>query len=464
MINKAIATCLVALVLLFAVLIANEIGRLPASIFDEHLIDLRLARVITQFNLRPLQTRRFEADPKFVLGRALFFDSILSGPRDVSCATCHLLKHGTSDGLQRSIGVLGVGFGGDRHLRHGNVEHLRNSLDLWNRDHNAVKSLFWDGRVEVLDPIKRSFRSPMGDALPRGLDNALAVQALFPLVRADEMLGKSSDRSSKDLPTEHAEQPNDLVPPARFKVEIARIAEVHRRIMKRLLGPDEHHANDWQKKYRHLFNAAYAGVTKGSYSIVEVANAIAHFEELAFATREGAWDRYLAGQRGAISKKAKLGALLFFSRGRCAVCHESPLFSDFDFHSIGVPIGVTQDLGRWRVTGNSADKHKFRTPPLRNVTKTAPYFHNGSEPTLKGAIRRHLDPLAEAGWYNDDGSFAMSLDHINSISTVLLPKIDVTDEEVDWLIAFLSSLEYEPTNMEAIVPSTVPSGLPVIYQ
>jgi len=118
-------------------------------------LDWLLAKVIREYNLRPLQTRRFEADPKYVLGQALFFDPVLSGTRDVSCATCHQLRYGTGDGLRRSIGVLGVGIGPARRLTRGSSVHPRNALDLWNRDNNAVKALFWDGRVEVLDPVRK---------------------------------------------------------------------------------------------------------------------------------------------------------------------------------------------------------------------------------------------------------------------------------------------------------------------
>jgi cytochrome c peroxidase len=424
-----------------------------------------LRKVINEYNLRPIQIRRFDADPKFRLGRALFFDPLLSGTRDVSCATCHSLQYGTSDSLPRSIGVHGVGIGPKRKLLRGEAIHPRNALDLWNRDNNALKALFWDGRVEVLDPVHRVFRSPLGGALPSGLQNALAVQALFPLVTPDEMLGNSDDRSSLSLPRGHANSPNDLAPSGARYTEVERIRAVHSRIMLRLLG-SENPPNFWQKSYRNLFSAAYPGRLEQSFSIVDLANAIAHFEEMAFATRDSAWDRYLRGTKDAISVEAKDGALLFFGRARCVACHDGPLLSDFDYHSVGIFSsgldGSGPDYGRWRVTGLSGDKYKFRTPPLRNVTKTAPYFHDGSEPTLKGALRRHLNPLDRADKYNYDGSFAMSRDQIDSISSALVPRIVLSDRELETLIAFLSSLDFEPTNLSVIVPQDVPSGLPVV--
>lgn len=111
----------------------------------ESQLDARLQQIVAIYNLRPLEIREYSADPEMRLGQALFFDPIISGDRDVSCSSCHLLSYGLTDGLPRSIGVGGVGFGPGRHLLHGLSIHPRRSLDLWNRDNNAVSSFFWTG-------------------------------------------------------------------------------------------------------------------------------------------------------------------------------------------------------------------------------------------------------------------------------------------------------------------------------
>ena len=72
-------------------------------------LDGNLERVIKHYDLRPLAVRSFEEDPKYILGQKLFFDNILSGNRDVSCATCHLWKRGSSDALPQSIGTNAFG-------------------------------------------------------------------------------------------------------------------------------------------------------------------------------------------------------------------------------------------------------------------------------------------------------------------------------------------------------------------
>ena len=132
-----------------------------------------LKQIILQNEIKPLIYKPYEETTKYLLGQALFFDPILSGNRDVSCATCHLLKRGTSDALPLSIGVNAEGLGENRELLKGEIEHPRNSIGLWNRDSNTVRTLFWDGRVEALDPKLRTFRSPMEDLLYSDMQNTL---------------------------------------------------------------------------------------------------------------------------------------------------------------------------------------------------------------------------------------------------------------------------------------------------
>ena len=160
--------------------------------------------------------------------------------------------------------------------------------------------------------------------------------------------------------------------------------------------------------------------------------------------------------------------MLSYGKARCVTCHTGPLFSDFEYHSVGIfgsRSGTSSeiDYGRWNVTYREKDRYRFRTPPLRNVTQTAPYFHDGSSSDLKQAVTRHLELLKNSDKYRDDGSFEMSLDQIESISPVLVPKITLSEKEIHSLISFLSSLDFEPHNVDMIVPKRVPSGLPIEY-
>jgi cytochrome c peroxidase len=431
-------------------------------------LDLKMHEVIDLYGLRPLEIRKYEADPKWKLGQALFFDPVLSGDRDVACATCHLLQYGLSDGLPRSVGANGEGLGADRKLVKGVQVHPRHSLDLWNRDNNAVSAFFWDGHVEVLDSRRRLFRSPLGNALPKGFQNAMAVQAIFPIAIPDEMLGYFGEHSSSTLPAPNANKLNDLVVSPNYRSDVARIQSVHRQLLKRLLSPDSS-PEPWQQEYRTMFHDAYPQKRLSEITVVDVGNAIAHFEELAFASAESPWDRFLGGDPNAISEQAISGAILFYGKGRCAACHSGPLFSDFRYHGVGIFSRIyvagkyVNDLGRGAVTGNPVENYHFRTSPLRNVTKFGPYFHDGSTPELRAAIFRHLEPLAKSGAYNPDGSFAIERDQADSISPILASGIKLTQNEVQSLLAFLEALDAQSRSREQIIPSRVPSGIPISH-
>jgi len=420
--------------------------------------DVLLRKIVAVNNIRPLETKPLEKTPKYRLGQALFFDPILSGNRDISCATCHVLSLSTSDGLPMSIGPGGTGLGPNRKSDQNDIVHPRNALDLWNRDNSTVTSMFWDGRVEQFTPNSGQFRTPMRTLLPDGLQNLLAVQALFPVVMKDEMLGRSTRSDVTGSTNELAQDTMHLDGPQRF-------ARIHDLIMNRLIGAGGEPNTEIHNTYLELFRSAYLG-HQGSFTIVHAVNAIAHFEEFAFSTRDAAWDRYLRGDGDAISSSAKEGAIMFFGRGRCFVCHSGPLFSDFQFHAIGVRRidsdheRVRDDLGRFAVTEDDQDKYKFRTPPLRNVSITAPYFHNGTSHSLADALMQHIDPYRSAGEYLPSGEYAMNPEQINAISPIVASKTFLTDDEIGRLIDFLKTLEDSAEKYRSeIIPTSVPSGL-----
>jgi hypothetical protein len=83
---------------------------------------------------------------------------------------------------------------------------------------------------------------------------------------------------------------------------------------------------------------------------------------------------------------------------------------------------------------------------------------------LRGSIERHLDPLFRARKYRADGSFAMRVAEIRALSPILLPEIELSSREVNDLMAFLASLEYNPKELAELIPSSVPSELPAGYR
>ena len=138
-----------------------------------------------------------------------------------------------------------------------------------------------------------------------------------------------------------------------------------------------------------------------------------------------AWDRFQKGDASAVSDSAKRGWDVF-QRAKCTNCHSGAFFSDLQYHNVGVGLkdGQPADLGRFNVTKLEKDKGAFKTPTLRDVARSAPYFHDGSVATLEEAVKFML-----AG-----GGANPYLDKVN------LLKQDLKPQEVADLIEFLKSL------------------------
>lgn len=152
-----------------------------------------------------------------------------------------------------------------------------------------------------------------------------------------------------------------------------------------------------------------------------IAKAIAAFERT-IVIADTAFDRYLQGDEDAISADAKDGMKLFAGKAGCISCHAGPLLSDYSYHNLG----MSGDDGRFGVTGKEEDKGKFRTAGLRGVAHTAPFMHDGSLETLKDVVM----------YYNEGGG-----DHGNK--SVLVKPLNLTDKEINSLVAFLDSLSGE---------------------
>jgi cytochrome c peroxidase len=132
-----------------------------------------------------------------------------------------------------------------------------------------------------------------------------------------------------------------------------------------------------------------------------IAKAIAAFERTVLSG-PSAYDRYLRGDSTALPPAARRGLDVFQGKGRCWLCHSGAMLSDQSFHNIGIGMErLDPDVGREVVTGDPADRGRFKTPGLRNVALTPPYFHDGSARSLDnvielydegGVANRNLDP------------------------------------------------------------------------
>jgi cytochrome c peroxidase len=402
-----------------------------------------------------------DSDALVQLGRNLFFDKILSGNRNIGCATCHSVNSGMDDGLPLA---LGEGASGAAPARQGtSISQVipRNALSLLNAVFNPGV-VFWDGRVErdpntgaltTPEPLLNG-TNPARPDLTQPLTSALAAQALSPVVNPAEMLGQPGENelaSAPDNPT------------------------IWSLIMARLVGT----ANGTQggiEAYRQLFQAAYPQITNfDDLTFSHAAAAIAAFERSSFAFFNAPFDQYLAGDDAALSPAAKRGAVVFYGDGRCFSCHSGPFLSDFDFHSVAVPQigpGVVggDDTGRALVTGNSSDLYRFRTPSLRNVDLTAPYMHDGAFTSLSDVLVHYQHPVQSLVTYTGAGllpeigtTLATTQDQarLASIDPVIGAGIPLTDQEISDLLEFLHSLTDPAAAVLPPAPATVPSGLSV---
>ncbi len=181
------------------------------------------------------------------------------------------------------------------------------------------------------------------------------------------------------------------------------------------LNADESIRNDFQKVF-------------GTDVTVEgLQKAIASFERI-LLSGESPFDKFIAGNKKALSESARNGFLLFKSeKVNCITCHQGTNFTDELFHNSGVGMDLEKpDLGRFVETKNDTDHGRFKTPTLRDIARTSPYMHNGSLRTLREVV----DFYDHGGIKNDNLSI-----HIKPLN--------LTEEEKDNLIEFMRSLTGE---------------------
>lgn len=425
--------------------------------FTGQELDNALRNIIQQNGLNQHAPLPAYSDAKVELGRMLFFDKILSGNKDISCATCHHPALGSADALPLAIGVGGEGLGTERQMGKGRERIPRNSPDIFNRGAKEWHTMFWDNRVS--GDIMAGYESPADEKLIEGLENILAVQAMFPVTSRDEMRGEIGDRTSTGEINELA-----LISNAMPQV-------VWHRLMLRLKKIP---------KYVELFEAAYPGVALEDLGFQHAANAIAAFETEAFTFHDSPWDLYMDGVTNAIDESAKRGAVLFYGKANCSSCHSGNLMSDQQAHNIGVPqLGPGKgnseplDVGRYLETGDQADAFAFRTPSLKNTAITGPWMHNGAYNSLEEAVRHHLYPQQYLQQYDASKlpeELRTTFQDNEEVKQRMLGQIDqhlklerpLVEQEIGDILSFLYTLtDQSALELEHLIPSKVPSGLPV---
>ncbi|MEP5009176.1 cytochrome c peroxidase [Roseobacter sp.] len=413
--------------------------------------------------MQPSDFVQFDSD-QARLGQLLFFDPILSGNRNIACATCHHPEHGSGDGLSLGIGEGGTGLGPDRLPGEGDTRIIkripRNAPALWNLGARDVDVMFHDGRVSVSDIYDNGFDTPAQEWLPEGLNSILAVQALFPMTSQFEMAGNPKE--------------NQVAGAAHDRIDA-----VWPILAKRVRVIPE---------YAEMFEAAFDDVNDPlDITITHVANALAAFEGTEFQSYDSPFDAYLAGDPAALDNTQQAGMALFYGKANCSACHSGPLLTDQDFHALMLPhFGpgktrqwdpIVRDVGRMGASDRLEDAYRFRTPSLRNIALTAPYGHNGAYATLEGIVRHHLDAragfeawradmvqLPDVPWLASGDMLPMQdlRERARLASQLDLPSQDLSDPEIAQIVAFLNALTGTKSVMGRLGrPDAVPSGLEV---
>ena len=174
----------------------------------------------------------------------------------------------------------------------------------------------------------------------------------------------------------------------------------------------------------HEYPTLFEAVFEREVNAEDLARALASYVRT-ILSGDAPIDRYLNDRREALSEQARKGVRLFRGKANCTACHLGPTFSDEQFHNTGIAWrdGEWLDPGRFAVTGKEEDRGAFKTPTLREITRTAPYMHDGSLATLEEVIE----------FYDRSGNPNSHLD------SELRP-LHLTAEEKQALVAFLQAL------------------------
>jgi len=363
----------------------------------------------------PIPPQNPQTAEKAVLGKMLFWDEQLSSDGTMACGTCHMPGHGGSDpragGPALNPGPDGVFLTPDdifgSPAMHGSnsfghfVEDAEYGFDAKATDRYAPSmvaaayfpELFWDGRASgtFVDPLTGSVVIPQG--------GALESQSLGPILSDVEMAW--SGRSWSEVTD--------------------RLADAEPMAMATDLTPDMASALSLNGSYPALFDAAF-----GSTEItpVRIAFALAAYQRTLIPD-QSKFDRVMRNQAN-FTPQENNGFGAFRSQGsRCNQCHSGSLFSDGQYHNLGLrPIG--EDNGRRGVTGQFGDRGRFKTPSLRNVDLRSRFFHTGAP---------GIDNLNDVMVFynNDGGQFGQNKDP-------LLNNLNVPGNVRPDLVAFLRTL------------------------
>ncbi|MCK5901511.1 MAG: hypothetical protein KAG28_00055 [Cocleimonas sp.] len=453
----------------FSLLLTSCGGEAIPKDLDQHVLSLAKQTGMTG---DPTTGRLLPSitDDKAQLGKRLFFSKGLGGDSDSACVSCHHPVLGGGDNLSLSIGVgalspdlLGKGRSHAASAAHfdGGPTVPRNApttfnLALWDQ------ALFLDGRVESLGKtVGKNGNDSQGIRTP---DSAFGV--------ADTKAGKNLSIAQARFPVTSPEEMQGFV----FK------AGKNRDAVRTGLAEKMADFSGWKSEFQDAFGDS-------DITFARMAEAIAEYERSQIFVNNP-WKKFMEGDKKAISRAAKRGALMFFNTvekggANCVSCHSGDFFTNELYHVTATPqIGRgkgddngsrrNDDFGRARETKRSSDRYKFRTPTLLNVEMTGPWGHAGAYTTLNGMVKHMLNPQLAIEHYDfsqleqsiqtvdmkTNTRFALEQlkkNQLNKVSSVLqnivFQKADVTD-----LVAFLKTLTDPCIKSRACLAPWIPNA------
>ncbi len=354
-------------------------------------------------------SNRFDTSPAaVVLGRKLFFDQKLSANGQVSCATCHIPDKGFTDNLP---------------VAHGIADSSRRSMPLAGTAYSPW--LFWDGRA---DSLWAQALGPIENPKEHGISRTFCVLTVRRRYRAEyeDIFGPMPNLPEADIP-----------------------------VRARPATDDEAALALWQslpERTRLEINRVYANIGKAIAAFVRtIQPGAARFDNYVRAVLRN--DRQ--AMEKIFSRREAAGLKVFIGTAQCINCHNGPLFTNFDFHRVGVGGGPDGDRGRagiinriltseFNCLGPYSDaspedcaelrfmnrdpadyEGAFKTPSLRNVADRPPYMHAGQFKTLNEVLRFYQRTA------RNRPTTGVAVDIVHGA---------ITDDEVLLLEAFLKTL------------------------
>lgn len=316
-------------------------------------------------------------DAKARLGQALFWDEQLSTLDTMSCATCHLPEAGGADPrtMQDLRGSTYIGwdrtFGteDDTHSSPGIAGHASDLSLVFKKQTELGPQLTIRNTPMVFDAAYAPILLLDGRATPEFIDPATGqvISATGAALESQAIIPYSDQKEMSFFERPVA----DVVADVRASLPLALASNIPAHLSTWMAG----------RTYEELFAEAFGSA---GIDIVRIGQAVATYERTLVTHDQIPFDAFLDGDPNALTTEELAGYDVFLEKG-CVACHSGAIMSDHEFRNIGLD-SVYDDVGREFITGLATDHGRFRTPTLRNLSLTAPYFHDGSALTIEEAI------------------------------------------------------------------------------